>query len=44
MLLLEQGYKEHSPALTNIKVDPKYDNLRKDQRFQELLAQINLNH
>jgi TolB-like protein/Tfp pilus assembly protein PilF len=44
MLLLEQAYKEHSPALTNIKVDPKYDNLRKDRRFQELLARINLDH
>jgi TolB-like protein/DNA-binding winged helix-turn-helix (wHTH) protein/lipoprotein NlpI len=44
MLLLEQAYREHSPALTNIKVDPKYDNLRKDQRFQELLARINLNN
>jgi hypothetical protein len=44
MLLLEQAYREHSPVLTNIKVDPKYDNLRKDQRFQELLARINLNN
>jgi len=44
MLLLEQAYKEHSPVLTNIKVDPKYDNLRQDQRFQELLARVNLNH
>lgn len=44
MLLLEQAYKEHSPALTNIKVDPRYDNLRKDQRFQELLARMNLNN
>ncbi|HEY1525554.1 MAG TPA: tetratricopeptide repeat protein [Candidatus Angelobacter sp.] len=44
MLLLEQAYKEHSPALTNIKVDPKYDNLRKDQRFQGLLARVNLNN
>jgi len=41
--LLEQAYKEHSPALTNIKVDPRYDNLRKDPRFQELLARMNLN-
>ena len=44
MLLLEQAYKEHSPALTNIKVDPRYDNLRKDARFQGLLARVNLNH
>ena len=44
MLLLEQAYREHSPVLTNIKVDPKYDNLRQDQRFQELLARVNLDH
>jgi hypothetical protein len=44
MSLLEQAYKEHSPALTNIKVDPRYDNLRNDPRFQELLARLNLNH
>ena len=42
--LLEQAYKEHSPALTDIKVDPRYDNLREDQRFQGLLARMNLNH
>ena len=44
MSLLEQAYKEHSPALTNIKVDPRYDYLRKDPRFQELLTRINLNN
>src|ERR1051325_3472430 len=44
MSLLEQGYKERSPALTNIKVDPRYDNLRKDQRFLALLARMNLNN
>ncbi len=44
MLLLEEAFKEHSPALTNIKVDPRYDNLRKDPRFLELLARINLNN
>jgi Predicted integral membrane protein len=44
MSLLEQAYKEHSPALTNIKVDPRYDYLRKDQRFQELLTRMNLNN
>jgi TolB-like protein/DNA-binding winged helix-turn-helix (wHTH) protein/Tfp pilus assembly protein PilF len=44
MSLLEEAYKEHSPALTNIKVDPRYDYLRKDPRFQGLLARINLNN
>jgi TolB-like protein/DNA-binding winged helix-turn-helix (wHTH) protein/Tfp pilus assembly protein PilF len=44
MSLLGQAYKEHSPVLTSIKVDPRYDNLRKDQRFQELLAQMHLNN
>jgi TolB-like protein/DNA-binding winged helix-turn-helix (wHTH) protein/Tfp pilus assembly protein PilF len=42
--LLEQAYREHSPALTSIKVDPRYDNLRKDQRFQELLVRMHLNN
>ncbi|HEX3155349.1 MAG TPA: tetratricopeptide repeat protein [Candidatus Angelobacter sp.] len=42
--LLEEAYKERSPALTNIKVDPRYDTLRKDQRFQALLARVNLNN
>lgn len=41
--LLEKAYAEHSPALTNIKVDPKYDSLRSDPRFQELLSQVGLN-
>ncbi|HEY2361625.1 MAG TPA: tetratricopeptide repeat protein [Candidatus Angelobacter sp.] len=44
MSLLEEAYKEHSPALTNIKVEPRYDYLRKDPRFQELLARMNLNN
>ncbi|HWG40613.1 MAG TPA: hypothetical protein VN658_08685, partial [Candidatus Acidoferrales bacterium] len=42
--LLEEAYKEHSPALTSIKVDPRYDSLRNDQRFQGLLARVSLNH
>jgi tetratricopeptide (TPR) repeat protein len=44
MSLLEQAYKEHSPALTNIKVDPRYDYLRDEPRFQGVLAQMNLNN
>jgi tetratricopeptide (TPR) repeat protein len=44
MLLLEQAYREHSPALTSIRVDPKYDIFRVDPRFQQLLAHLSLNH
>ncbi len=40
--ILEKAYKERSPALTNLKVDPKYDSLRSEPRFQELLRRMRL--
>jgi tetratricopeptide (TPR) repeat protein len=40
--LLQEAYMEHSPALTEIRVDPKYDPLRTDPRFQQLLRQVGL--
>lgn len=40
--LLEKAYVEHSPVLTNIKVEPKYDSIRSDPRFQALLARVGL--
>lgn len=40
--ILEKAYQERSPALTNLKVDPKYDNFRSDPRFQELLRRMRL--
>jgi TolB-like protein/DNA-binding winged helix-turn-helix (wHTH) protein len=40
--LLQEAYLERSPALTEIKVDPKYDPLRSDPRFRELLRQVGL--
>jgi TolB-like protein/DNA-binding winged helix-turn-helix (wHTH) protein len=40
--LLQEAYRERSPALTLIKVDPLYDPLRNDPRFQELLRQVGL--
>ena len=40
--LLEKAYQERSPALTNLKVDPKYDTFRSEPRFQELLRRLRL--
>ncbi len=39
---LQKAYLEHSPALTALKVDPLYDPLRSDPRFQELLRRVGL--
>ena len=34
---LERAFEVNDPKLTFLKVDPKWNNLRNDQRFQELL-------
>ncbi len=40
--LLEQAYDEHEGTMWILKVSPKFDPLRDDPRFQDLLRRMNL--
>jgi TolB-like protein/DNA-binding winged helix-turn-helix (wHTH) protein/Flp pilus assembly protein TadD len=42
MALLQEAYAEHSNAVLTIKVDPLYDPLRSDPRFQALERRLGL--
>src|SRR5258708_15633992 len=39
---LEKAYSERSTALSGLKIDPLYDPVRNDPRFQDLLRRVNL--
>jgi hypothetical protein len=39
---LQKAYAEHSSDLTALKVDPTYDPLRSDPRFQAVLHKMGL--
>jgi hypothetical protein len=39
---LEKAYSEHFPFLTMLKVEPAFDSLRSDPRFQDLLRRAGL--
>lgn len=39
---LREAYRQHSNGLTSIKVNPEYDLLRSDQRFQDLQKRVGL--
>jgi TolB-like protein/DNA-binding winged helix-turn-helix (wHTH) protein len=40
---LQEAYRQHSNGLTSLKVNPYYDVLRNDPRFQELQKRVGLN-
>jgi TolB-like protein/DNA-binding winged helix-turn-helix (wHTH) protein/Tfp pilus assembly protein PilF len=40
--LLEKAYSQHSNVLTALKVEPSYDPLRNDPRFQDLMRRVGL--
>ena len=42
MTWLEQGYEARDVGLTLIGVDPRYDSLRTDGRFRDLLRRMSL--
>ena len=42
LVWLEKGYAQHSNELTTLKVNPGYDFLRGDRRFNDLLRRVGL--
>jgi hypothetical protein len=40
--VLQEAYSEHSNAVVQIKVDPTYDPIRSDPRFEDLLRRVGL--
>jgi hypothetical protein len=39
---LDKGYEERAFQMQSIKLEPRWDNLRSDPRFQDLLRRIGL--
>jgi len=43
LVWLEQAYQQHSPMMHWLKVDPRFDAIRPDPRFQDLMHRVGLN-
>jgi Tfp pilus assembly protein PilF len=39
---LKKSFEERTPGLIDLSLDPDYDNLRDDKRFQDLIRRINI--
>jgi len=39
---LERAYQQRSPMMAWLKVDPRFDSLRSDPRFQDLMRRVGL--
>ena len=38
---LEKGYEQHDPKMAFLKVEPKWNNLRSEPRFIDLMKRMN---
>jgi hypothetical protein len=39
---LEKGFEEHDDLMINLKVEPVFDGLRSDPRFQDLIRRVGI--
>ena len=39
---LRRAYEEHSPSMPMVQMDPSFDTLRSDPRFQDLVRRVGL--
>jgi len=42
LVSLEKAYQQHSPMMNWLKVDPRFDSLRQDPGFQDLMRRVGL--